>query len=85
LPPTYTNTHSALLRASCYTHSLREGQQGQKSILIMSYQHFSNMSKEQKDRICSGDDVQQTITGNVPNKNRVVRGVDNFSSYKVSF
>ncbi len=24
-------------------------------------------------------------TGNVPNKNRVVRGVDNFSSYKVIF
>ncbi len=34
-----------------------------------------------------GKDVEHinSGTGNVPNKNRLVRGVDNFSSYKVVF
>jgi hypothetical protein len=30
-------------------------------IIIMSYEHCSNMSKEQKDRMCSGNDVQKAI------------------------
>ncbi len=27
----------------------------------MSYQHFSNMSSQQKDRMCSGDNIHQAI------------------------
>ncbi len=58
--------HSAHLRPSGYAHFFAkiikdeiQSQQGQISILIiiMSYQHFSNMSNQQKDRMCTGDDI----------------------------
>jgi hypothetical protein len=62
--------HSACFHPSDHTHSFVkvikneiQSQQGQISILIiiMSYQHFSNMSNQQKDRMCSGDDIRQAI------------------------
>jgi len=62
--------HSARFRPSDHTHSLVkvnkdeiQSQQGQISILIiiMSYQHFLNVSNQQKNRICSGDYIRQAI------------------------
>ncbi len=54
-------SYFARLRLSCCPHSFFKDQQGQNSSLIISYEHFLNMSNEQKDRMCSGEDVQQAI------------------------
>jgi hypothetical protein len=70
--------HSARLRPSSHTHSFVKvnkdeisSQQGQILILIiiMSYQHFSDMSNQQKDRMCSGDDIRQAINQYDINRN----------------